>query len=182
MLHRKQRRRLSSSTEALSDDDESYRPRSRTPLSKSYSYREEHHHKQRSKSRPTKAWGITLWARLCAKSRSLRLLGGLIEQTFLDNSYSPCLPYIMVEQTRWNMSTILTKEWLYIWGIRPCYTGYSHLVWGQSWWSGLTVWGKGQSTPFKSLLGPLGLDLSLVVGFLTLWTLYCLWLWEKVKL
>ena len=60
MLHQKQRRRLSSSTKALSDDDESYRPRSRTPLSKSYSYREEHHHKQRSKSRPTKAWGIML--------------------------------------------------------------------------------------------------------------------------
>ena len=49
-LHRKQRIRSSSSIEALSDDDESYRPRSRSPPSESYSYREECHHKQRSKS------------------------------------------------------------------------------------------------------------------------------------
>lgn len=44
-LHRKQRRKSSSSVEALFDDDESCRSRSRTPPSESYSYREERHHR-----------------------------------------------------------------------------------------------------------------------------------------
>jgi len=42
-LRRKQRRETPSSLESQFDDDDNYRPRSRTPPSKSFSYNEERH-------------------------------------------------------------------------------------------------------------------------------------------
>ena len=50
-LHCKQRRRTFSILELSSNDDndDSYRPRSRTPSSESYSCDEDHHYRQRSK-------------------------------------------------------------------------------------------------------------------------------------
>ena len=49
-LHRKQRMASPSSSESESGEDSSYRPRSRTLLSESFSYKEERYHKQMSKS------------------------------------------------------------------------------------------------------------------------------------
>ena len=49
-LRLKQWRGPPSSSGSQSDDDDNYRPRSRTPLSKSLSYNKERHHRQRSKS------------------------------------------------------------------------------------------------------------------------------------
>ena len=43
-------------------------------------------------------------------------------------------------------------------------------------------WRKDQLALFKSLLGPLGPNLSLMVGFLIPWTLCYLWLCERVRL
>ena len=65
-LRRKQRKRSPSSTDVLSDNDESYRPWTRTPPSESYSYREERYHRQRSKSPTYKGLGND------AMSRALR--------------------------------------------------------------------------------------------------------------
>ena len=49
-LRRKQRKGIPSSSGSQSDDDDSYRPRSRTPPSESFSYNEECHHRRRSSS------------------------------------------------------------------------------------------------------------------------------------
>ena len=49
-LRQKQRRGSPPSTESSFDDDDSYRPRSRTPPSESFSYNEEHHNRQRNRS------------------------------------------------------------------------------------------------------------------------------------
>ena len=58
-LRHAQRKRILSSSDISSNDEEdaSYRQRSRTPPSKSFSYDEEHHHKQRYKSSPRKGLG-----------------------------------------------------------------------------------------------------------------------------
>ena len=49
-LRRKQRRGSPLSSRSQPDDNDSNRPISRTPPSESFSYNEEHHHKQRSRS------------------------------------------------------------------------------------------------------------------------------------
>ena len=49
-LHRKQRRGTPSSLGSQSDNDDNYRPRSRTLPSESFSYNEERHHRRRSRS------------------------------------------------------------------------------------------------------------------------------------
>ena len=56
-LRRKHRRGSPSSTESSSNDDDNYRPRLRTPLSESFSYKEECHHRQRSKGPTYKGLG-----------------------------------------------------------------------------------------------------------------------------
>ena len=58
-LRRKQRRRTLSDFDPFSDDegDGSYRPRSRTPPSKSFLYDEYHYYKRRSKSPLRKGLG-----------------------------------------------------------------------------------------------------------------------------
>ena len=83
------------------------------------------------KAQPIKAWEMMLLVGLCAKSQSLRLLEGLIGQTFLDGSHNPCLQCIMVEQTQLSISIILTKEWMYTRRMRPCYARCSLLAWDQ---------------------------------------------------
>ena len=53
------------------EEDSSYRQRSRTPLSESFSYDEEHHHKCRYKSPPRKSLGnVTMSKALNQTSRS----------------------------------------------------------------------------------------------------------------
>ena len=56
-LRRKQRMAFPSSSGSKSGEDSSYRPRSRTPPSESFSYKEECYHKQRSKSITHKSLG-----------------------------------------------------------------------------------------------------------------------------
>ena len=58
-LHREQRRRIPLDFDPSSDDDGdgSYRPRSRTPPSESFSYDEDCHYKWRSKSLSHKGLG-----------------------------------------------------------------------------------------------------------------------------
>ena len=82
-----------------------------------------------AKVQPIKDWEMMLLVGLCTKSQSLCLLEGLIGQTFLSGSHSPCLPCIMVEQTQWSMLVILIKEWMYTQGMRPCYARCSLLTW-----------------------------------------------------
>ena len=58
-LHHTQRKHLSPNFELSSEgaDDASYKQRSRTPPSKSFSYDEEYHHRRRYKSPPRKSLG-----------------------------------------------------------------------------------------------------------------------------
>ena len=49
-LRCKQRRKTPSSSRSQSNDNDSYKPKSRTPPSKSFSYNEECHHRRRSRS------------------------------------------------------------------------------------------------------------------------------------
>ena len=56
-LHRKQRRGTPSSSGSQSNDDEDYKPISRTPPSESFPYSEERHHRQRSRSPTYKGLG-----------------------------------------------------------------------------------------------------------------------------
>jgi len=56
-LRRKQRRRTSSSLESPSDDNGSYRPRSRTPPSESFSCDEKYHHERINRSSSCKGVG-----------------------------------------------------------------------------------------------------------------------------
>ena len=65
-LRRKQRRGTPSSLESQSDDDDSYKPRSRTPPSESFSYNEDCHHRRRSRSPTHRGLGND------AMSRALR--------------------------------------------------------------------------------------------------------------
>ena len=58
-LHHKQQKRTPSNSDFSSDDEEdgSYRPRSRTPPSESFSYDENYHHKRRNKNSSFKGSG-----------------------------------------------------------------------------------------------------------------------------
>ena len=65
-LHRKQRRGTPSSSGSHFDDNDSYKPKSRTPPIESFSYNEERHHRRRSKSPTYRGLGSD------AMSRALR--------------------------------------------------------------------------------------------------------------
>ena len=59
MQHCAQRRRSPSSTDISSDDEEdgNYRQRSRTPLSETFSYEDEHHHRRKRKVSSSRGLG-----------------------------------------------------------------------------------------------------------------------------
>ena len=70
-LRRKRRKGSPSSTESPSDDDDNYRPLSRTPHSESFSYKEERHHRQRNRSPTYKGLGNDAMSKaLCQISKS----------------------------------------------------------------------------------------------------------------
>ena len=58
-LRHEQRRRTSSDSNFSSDDEEggSYRPRSRTPLTESFSYDEDYHHERKNRNSSSKGFG-----------------------------------------------------------------------------------------------------------------------------
>ena len=70
-LRCKQRKGTPSSSESQSDDDDSYRPQLRTPSNESFSYKEERHHRQRSKGPTYKGLGNDAMSKaLCQISKS----------------------------------------------------------------------------------------------------------------
>ena len=100
-LRHAQRRQASSSPDASPNDekDGSYRPRSKTPPSESFSYEEEHHHKCRHKSPPQKGVGNDIMGKALDQSPSRFSRAELSEQNSPDGSLNPRLPCIMVRQT-----------------------------------------------------------------------------------
>ena len=60
-----------SSSGSPSNDDDSYKPRSRTPPSESFSYNEKHHHRQRNRSPTYRGLGNDVMSKaLCQISKS----------------------------------------------------------------------------------------------------------------
>ena len=169
-LRYEQQRRTSSDSGPFSNDDgdSSYRPRSRTPPSESFLYDEDRHYKQRSKSHLSKVQAMMLWVGLLDKSLNHRFLVKLKGESFLGNLLNQNSPCIMAEWTLWSTSATSTREWPFIPGTKPWCAKCSHLVWGPWRWDGSMVWKKVLLAPLRSLLGPLGLDLWLAVGFLSL--------------
>ena len=93
-LRREQRRRTLLDFDPFSDEegDGSYRPRSRTPPSKSFSYDEYHHYKWRSKSPPRKGLGNDAMSRALNKifksSFTRRIKGGKHPQCFTQPTFT----------------------------------------------------------------------------------------------
>ena len=119
-----------SNFDVSSDDgeDASYRQRSRTSPSESFSYDKEHHHKRRNKSSPRKGLRNDTMSKSLnqiSKSPSRTRLKG---QDFLDGSISQHSPSIMVERILWIMWAISTREWPSIPRTRPWYVRCSHPV------------------------------------------------------
>ena len=83
-LRRKQRMAFPSSSGSKSGEDSSYRPRSRTPPSESFSYKEECYHKQRSKSITHKSLGND------AISRALHQISKSLFTRRIDRAKLPC--------------------------------------------------------------------------------------------
>ena len=91
-LRRKQCKGTPLSSEPSSDDnnDDSYRPRSRTPLSESYSYDEDSHYRQRSKSPSHKGLRDAMSRALCQISKSpftRRIEGGKLPRQFTQPTF-----------------------------------------------------------------------------------------------
>ena len=97
LRHERRKRTPSISDSSIDDkEDRSYRRRSRTPPSKSFSYDEGIHHERRNKNSFSKGLGNDVMSRALNQiSRS---------------SLNQCSPCIMVEQTLWSMLATLIKE------------------------------------------------------------------------
>ena len=91
-LRCKQRKGTPSSSESQSDDDDSYRPRSRTPPSESFSYVEDCHHKRRSKSPGHRGLGNDVMSRALRQiSKSpftRRIEGGKLPRRFTQPTFT----------------------------------------------------------------------------------------------
>ena len=105
----------SSNFDLSSDDeeDDSYRPKSRTPPSESFSYVKDYHHERRKMSSSSEGLGNDAINRALNQiSRSSFTLR--IEEEFLDGLIGQRSSYIMVEQALWSMGVTSTREWLCI--------------------------------------------------------------------
>ena len=86
-LCHKQRRGTPSSSESPSDDDGSYKPRSRNPLNESLSYDEDHNRRQRGRSSSRRGLGSDAMSkalRQISKSPfTRRIEGGKLHRRFI---------------------------------------------------------------------------------------------------
>ena len=91
-LRRKQGKGTPSSSESQYDDDDSYRPRSRTSPSESFSYVEDCHHKRRSRSPGHRGLGNDVMSKaLCQISKSpftWRIEGGKLLRRFTQPTFT----------------------------------------------------------------------------------------------
>ena len=113
------RKRTPFDSDISSDDreDASYRQRSRTLPSESFSYDEELHHKHRYKSLPHKGLGNdTMSKALNQISKSPfthKIEGEILPRRFNQPTFT------MYERTLWSMCAISTREWSSIPRTRP---------------------------------------------------------------
>ena len=84
-------------------EDTSYRQRSRTPPSKSFSYEVEHQHKRRYKSPTHRGLGNDVISKALTRFPSCPSLARLKGQYFLGGSVSQHSPSTMVERTLWSL-------------------------------------------------------------------------------
>ena len=118
-LRLKQWRGSPSSLGSQSDDDDNYRPKSRTLPNESFSYNEERHHRQRSRSSAYKGLRNDAMSKaLCQISKSQ--FTWRIERAKLPRWFTqPMFTMYNGRMNRWSMSVILTREWLFTRGMRP---------------------------------------------------------------
>ena len=112
-------KRIPSNSNVSSDDgeDTSYRRRSKTPPSESFSYDKEHHHKCRYKSSPRKGLGNDAMSKALYQT-SKSPFTHKIEGARLPRRFNqPTLT--MYERTLWSMWAISTREWSFIPRMRP---------------------------------------------------------------
>ena len=120
-LHHKRRKQTPSNSDFSFDDKEngSYRHRSRTPPSESFSYVEDYYHECRNRNSSSKGLGMMQWVEHSTKFPNHHSRAKLREGDFLGSSPSPRSPCIMVEQILWSMWAISTREWLCTPRMRP---------------------------------------------------------------
>ena len=110
-LHHARQRHSSPNSELSSEeiDDATYKQRSRTSASETFSCDEEYHHKRRNKSPPYKGLGNNAMNKALSqvsKSPFTRNIEGA--------TINPHSPFIMVEQIQWSMSVTSIKGWPFI--------------------------------------------------------------------
>ena len=122
-----------------SEKDDSYRLRSRTPPSKSFSYEKEYHHKRRYKSLMRKGLGNDAMSKCWTRFPSQPSRARSKRQYFLGDSISQHSPSTMVKRTLWSMWATSIREWFSILRTKPWCARYSHLVWDPWRWDGSTT-------------------------------------------
>ena len=127
--------------------DFSYRLRSRTPPSESFSCDLDHIISRGRRVCLAKAWAMTLWARLWIKFPSHLLPVGLKVENFLNGLLSQRSPCKTSERTQWSLLAISTRGWPFTLRTKPWCAKCSHLVWGLWQWDGLIVWERALLAP-----------------------------------
>ena len=100
-------------------DDATYRRRSRTPPSETFSYDKEYHHRRRYKSPPGKGQGNDVMN---------RALSQVSKSPFTRNIEDASLPRQFHQPIQWNMSTIIVRRWSFMLKMRLWCVRYFHLA------------------------------------------------------
>ena len=167
-LRYERRRATSSSSSPSSDDDSdiSYRLKSRTPPSESFSCDKDHHYRRRRESQPYQG---------LSNDTIGRALNQISKSPFTRRIESGKLPWRFTQPTftMYNDRTNSVEHGSHFNQRMTVHSRNealcakcSHPIWGLWQWDDSMVWDKVLLTPLRSSLGHLGSGLWLVVGFL----------------
>ena len=139
-------------TSLLGEEDGSYRRRSRTPPSESFSYDEDYHHRCRNKNSSSKDLRNDAMSRVLYQiSRSpftRKIEGGRLYWWFT----KPTFTIYNGRTDLWSMFAISIKEWLCTPRTKSWCAKYSHLAWGLWRWGGMIVWVQVSLVPLRNSL------------------------------
>ena len=120
LCHERRKRTPSVSNSSIDDEeDHSYKHKSRTPPSKSFSYDEDVQHEHKSRNSSSRGLRMTWWVEHLTKSPNHPSHAKSRKGDFLGDSLSQHSPCTMVERILWSMWATLTKEWLCILRMKP---------------------------------------------------------------
>ena len=117
-------------------DGASYRQRSRTPPSKTFSYEGEHDHQHRHRSSPSKGLGNSAMNKALSQVSKSPFTRNIEVQLFLGSSTSLRSLCTMGGQTQWSTLAIFARKWLSIPETKPWCARFFHQVWVRWWWGG----------------------------------------------